>query len=379
MADSIAFGGRFYKRRKGYAYDHSLTAVLAPILLSVNFDQGDVAGDGQSIVLTGQNLANAVGVSFGGTAATITANTATTVTCTLPAKSAGVTTVTVSTLGGGTSNGLSFEFWAPTTDSSVRLVYDSIHTPYIDSTGTWTPRYCNPRVTGGLTGVMRAYDGAYTPSTGPVASSGAPAFDGDGLNEYGLTTASTDTWDEFIGAVGPGGYQPGTVAIVYTPTGGGVEAYNAGAPYTHDSAIGCLDGGSGIIGLGAVVDDGGTTKTAAHIYDGGGYRSTVLNYNPLNLDTALLSRWGDTATGTWTVSINGSLTPGNQYVDVGLFSASPSYTPFPIDMGYQYSTRTLANQVFIGTIKAAVIADSRVSDTFVTKYYKWAKQRFGVL
>ncbi len=84
----------------------------APTITSLNYAQGDLGGGGQSVVITGTNLSSATGVSFGGTAATITGNTSTSVTVTLPAKAAGTTTVSVTTPG-GTSGTLAFEFWNP--------------------------------------------------------------------------------------------------------------------------------------------------------------------------------------------------------------------------------------------------------------------------
>ena len=77
----------------GYTY------VTAPIVSSVTPDEGPAAG-GQTVTLTGSDLAGASAVSFGGATATITGNTPTSVTVTTPAHAAGVVNVVVTTPGG---------------------------------------------------------------------------------------------------------------------------------------------------------------------------------------------------------------------------------------------------------------------------------------
>lgn len=79
-----------------------------PTLLSLSPTSG---GAGQSITLTGTNLAGATGVSFNGTPASFTANSTTSLTATVPV---GATTGTVTvTTPQGTSNGLLFTVTAP--------------------------------------------------------------------------------------------------------------------------------------------------------------------------------------------------------------------------------------------------------------------------
>ena len=72
----------------------------APIVASIAPDAGPLGG-GTSVTLTGTNLSGATAVSFGVTAATgFTVNSATSITATTPAGSAGVVDVTVTTVGG---------------------------------------------------------------------------------------------------------------------------------------------------------------------------------------------------------------------------------------------------------------------------------------
>jgi hypothetical protein len=105
----------------GFTY---AAAFAAPTITSLSRDLGDIAGGGQSIIINGTNLSSASACSFGGTAATITGNTSTTVTVTLPAKAAGSTTVTVTTPG-GTSGTLSFEFWSPVQVTGISAYLDA--------------------------------------------------------------------------------------------------------------------------------------------------------------------------------------------------------------------------------------------------------------
>jgi IPT/TIG domain len=77
----------------GYTY------VAAPTMTSLSPTSGPTAG-GTSVTIDGTNLGGASSVTFGGAAATITANTATQVTVTAPAGSAGPVSVVVTTVGG---------------------------------------------------------------------------------------------------------------------------------------------------------------------------------------------------------------------------------------------------------------------------------------
>jgi hypothetical protein len=72
------------------------------------------------VTITGTNLANATAVKFGTKAATITANTATSVSATSPSGT-GTVDVTVTTPG-GTSNPLSFYYLGPPFKSALSAV-----------------------------------------------------------------------------------------------------------------------------------------------------------------------------------------------------------------------------------------------------------------
>lgn len=83
-----------------------------PIVTGIDPSSGSVAGD-DPITITGSRLAGATGVTFGGTAATITSNSGeTTLVVTDPAHAAGPVDVVVSTLG-GQSSPITFTYFIP--------------------------------------------------------------------------------------------------------------------------------------------------------------------------------------------------------------------------------------------------------------------------
>jgi PKD repeat protein len=79
----------------GYTY----TAPIVPAVTGIVPTSGTTAG-GTSVTITGTGFTGVTGVMFGSTAATITANTATSITVTAPAGAAGLVDITVTTPGG---------------------------------------------------------------------------------------------------------------------------------------------------------------------------------------------------------------------------------------------------------------------------------------
>jgi hypothetical protein len=79
------------------------TFVAAPAISGLSPTSGPAAG-GNTVTITGTNLASASAVTFGGTPATILTNTATTITATSPVHAAGVADVQVTTVGGSNPN-----------------------------------------------------------------------------------------------------------------------------------------------------------------------------------------------------------------------------------------------------------------------------------
>ena len=108
-----------------FALRSGFAASPGPSITSVNFALGDTTGGGQPIVITGTGLASVTNVTFGGTSATITGQTATTVTVSLPARPAGVVDIVVTNPGGSATLVNGFEFWTPAQISSIYGYLDS--------------------------------------------------------------------------------------------------------------------------------------------------------------------------------------------------------------------------------------------------------------
>ncbi|MDP9835267.1 uncharacterized protein YhjY with autotransporter beta-barrel domain [Neorhizobium huautlense] len=97
----------------------AFTYVPAPTLTSVSPPDGPLGG-GTTVVITGADFSNATSVSFGASAATaFTINSATQITATTPAGSAGAVDVVVVTVGGSTTLPGGFTYVAPPTLTSA--------------------------------------------------------------------------------------------------------------------------------------------------------------------------------------------------------------------------------------------------------------------
>lgn len=83
--------------------------IPAPAISSLSPDQGQ-SGGGDSVVISGTNLSGATSVKFGANDATITANTAGTVTVTTPAGTVGQVSVSVTTAGGSVTSPNAFTY-----------------------------------------------------------------------------------------------------------------------------------------------------------------------------------------------------------------------------------------------------------------------------
>ena len=95
-----------------------------PTITSLSPITGSIAG-GTAVVITGTNLTTATSVSFGGTPATPTSTTATSILVTAPAHAAGSVSVTVTTAGGPATGSLSYNYVEiPTTFSGGALTID---------------------------------------------------------------------------------------------------------------------------------------------------------------------------------------------------------------------------------------------------------------
>lgn len=300
----------------------------APVLSSLNHSQGDPLGGGASIVIIGTNLLDATQVSFGGTPATITANTATSITVTLPAKTAGTTTVSVTTLG-GTSGTLPFEFWAPSTETTCTLLAERPN--YNGTSGTWTAR----------TGTSPAQAGAGK----PTASNGAPVFAGS----HDLVCANTAS---LFKQSSP---SEGTVFCVLNPS---VANASGGTNTEYNSDGVFCDYGRGSIGVGY----SSTNGWEAFLTDGT-YHHAYVALSTGTMHSGLM-RWKDSTTLDAQVD-------GGSFVTTSIGAYSTATTP--VRLGVNYSGFKHLN----ATMNAVATFNAKVSDAVATKCRLWAKQRHG--
>ena len=99
--------------------DH-YTYYVTPTVTNVNPNAGTTAG-GTSVIITGTSFTGATSVKFGSTSASFTVNSATQITATSPAESAGTVDVTVTNPGGtsGTSSADQYTYYATPTVTNV--------------------------------------------------------------------------------------------------------------------------------------------------------------------------------------------------------------------------------------------------------------------
>ncbi|MFH9355697.1 IPT/TIG domain-containing protein [Kitasatospora sp. NPDC017646] len=158
--------------------------------MPISPDQGSTSG-GQTVIITGTNLGGATAVHFGSKLATITANTATSVTVTTPSGS-GAVQVTVTTPG-GTSNPLNFYY------------------------------------------VGAPFKAALSATSGPLAGGNVITITGTGLStatavHFGANTATpTVVSDSAVTVAVPAGAAVGSVGVSVTTEGG----TNNGFTYTY--------------------------------------------------------------------------------------------------------------------------------------------------
>lgn len=110
-SDNVYSGGSFYDGSLQTFYEtyFSVTFAEAPTITAIAPSAGPTLG-GTSVVITGTNLASATAVTFGGTAAGIISNSATSITVTSPARAAGPADIVVTTVGGTSANTAADDF-----------------------------------------------------------------------------------------------------------------------------------------------------------------------------------------------------------------------------------------------------------------------------
>lgn len=312
--------------------------VPEPVLTSLDYDLADVQG-GDSITITGTGLGSASSCTVGGTSATITANTATSLTFTTPAKTAGTYDVEVTTPGGTDTLSSALEFWSPAS----------------------------------ITGISRWWDasrGVTTSGSNVTAWADQAAAD---------SFAPQATYEPVYSATGFGTGKPG---IVFTK----------GADFLEDSA-GSIFYAAGLSGF-VVAKTTDNTASPGYVNDmpnvfisdkGAGWNWAFGTYQ----DEIELSRF-NTTTERFTSSGAGA-NDGDPHLfgfthaaagaivvyqdNTSVASGTKTYaTPFlsTIGCGYNY------NDKMGGTLGAVVVTSGVISAGDRGKLYKWAKVRFGV-
>lgn len=304
----------------------------APTIAGLNYTLGDPGGGGQSIVITGTNLDTTSSVTFGGTAATITARTPTTCTVTLPARAAGVVDVVVVNGVGAATATSAFEFWSP---ASLAL------------SGWWRASYAGLPWSGNASAGASAGRNLTTtgndPTTGTAQGGFTPA-------DFATTKyiASGVANNVFFGASGS------VFALIYART---APAHNATA-YANGNLFSDNTNAETTFGV-------TSSGLNACVYDGGGYKELT---GPA------------CSTGAWHLAqFKFDGTNLKARVDGGAWSstacASPPYlTPSNPQVGRSY-----ANAIqFDGLILEIGAANSAVADASFDKMRSYCAQRYGV-
>ncbi len=332
-----------------------------PSLTSLDFDLADRLG-GDEITITGVSMGGATSCTVGGTSATITENTGTTLKFIMPAKAAGTYNVAVTT-GYGTSNTLSIEAWDPGVEASVVAFAESPdYSSPSTGNGTWTMRV----------GTSWSHATSAPPATGdppgaPPYTTGAPYWSGSLSAEY-LSGPALNTLFDLAGA------SSGSFGAVWQNTG--TQAYGAGL----DNLPAIFSDGAGASQYGLVTSNDSGTGTvlrySAFIDTNAGRKS--VNHDRLTVTAGdrdcVLMRFQDGAgsTGTLEVQVNGTKSDGTSgFESVSGFSTLTSCSDAGV-LGTN-AARTAAQQ--LGFLYAFFFATSKVSDTFAGKFKKWSRVR----
>ena len=263
---------------------------LPPTVSSLNPTSGPTAG-GTSVTIDGTNLSGATSVTFGGAAATITANTATQITVTAPAGPAGAVDVAVTTVGGSAT------------------------------------------LAGGYTYVAAPSITSLSATSGPTAGGTTVTIDGTNLSGAssvtfgGVAATITANTSNQITVTAPAG-AAGTVDVVVT-TVGGSTTLPGGYTYVAAPSITSLSTTSGPTAGGTSVTIDGTNLSGATSVTFGGAAATI-TANTSNQITVTAPAGGAGAVDVVVTTVGGSATLPNSYTYVAapaLTSLSPTTGP----------------------------------------------------
>lgn len=324
-------------------------ATPAPVLTSANYTQGDTAGGGMPIVLTGTDLLGAT-VNVDGTPVAPTGNTSTTVTFTLPAHAPGVVNITVTTAG-GTSNALSFEYWSPASMACSHLQLATFATP------TW-----NGTASAGSSGSR-----SFTTDTGSGFT--VPTLGGGVGGRTQLVKDSTNdmVWDSatpLSSLISAAAY---SVILLVKPTGTVPAIIDATNRYNEEAFVSELGSAGAYLGVGCHDAGAGTIKASAYHYDGTytGPAATVTK----DAWNCIVSRYDG---ANLKLGVNGGAdvtTPKGNVAD------SPGASGSRVAIGMQY---TMSGSSLMFELLAYALLPIAISDANVVKLRKYFQQRYGV-
>jgi hypothetical protein len=325
----------------GLAYAKSATVVAAPTISSINYAQGDVAGGGQSIVLTGTNMSGVTTINVTMSAGTLSytlspsGTTATTVTFAITAHAAATGTFSV-TNPGGTSGTIAFEFWSPASLSLSnwqKANYASAPWAGNASAGASTGRNL---ITAGSDPTTGATQGGFTPAS----------FNGT-ANYLQSAVSGSSLWT--VGA--------GSIFALYLPTST-VAAAAAGSPQLDPCIV-------SLSGAGQVCFALNSTGLRCAIYDGAfeerqhatGATNGTYFLGKMKWDSSVLRSGVNAAWGA--------------DVAAGAIVGGVAFTPF---VGAENS----ATKFFAGRLLEFGTSTTAISDANYDKIRLYCNQRYGV-
>ena len=313
-----------------------------PTLTSLDYDLADTAG-GDSITITGTDLWNAIACTVGGTPATITSNTSTSLTFTMPPKSAGIHDVRVTT-DEGAGNTLSIETWDPSLPTGCSVLLDGQVGRTDDGTGkllSWAPRF-------GGNGNVTPYGG--NPAKRPV--NGVPlGFDGYDDSLY------------MAGAVLGGSTEQSTFFIARTTSTNTIarSGYSVPEPVISSSYLGSLGFSGPNVAIYPTAYMGVTTFSAAY---------------PLNDGRPHLVGWAQEkpASDLITTVYADSQALGERVISSGVYYNSWG----TLGEGYDSGGGPSVTDYFHGDLYAVISYARKLTTEERTKLYKWSRARYHV-
>jgi hypothetical protein len=315
----------------------SIDAAMAlgvPSVAGINPTAGSTAG-GTSVTINGANLSSASAVTFGATPAIITADSASSVTATAPAGSAGTVDVTVTTPGGASAPSAADKF-----------------------TYVGAPAVTGINPTSGSTG------GGTSVTVSGTNLSGATSVNFG--SSSGVITADSAT---SITATAPSG-AAGTVDVTVT-TAGGISATSSADRFTYvtQPTVTAINPTGGPIAGGTSVTITGTGLSAASGVKFGATAGTITANSATSITATAPAETAGTVDVTVTTVVGTStLSPADEFT----YAAAPSVTAINPTKGSVAGGTTVtitgsnlstASAVRFGTTAAIITADSAGSIT----------------